>query len=110
MARERSVARRTRGARAHVVAIAVIVVAVLVAFAPAFTNGFVIWDDDLNFLDNQSYRGLGVAQLRWMFTTLLGGHYQPLAWVTLGLDYTLWGMDARGYHLTNVVLHAATAV
>jgi len=30
--------------------------------------------------------------------------------MTLGLDYLLWGMDPAGYHLSNVLLHVATAV
>lgn len=68
------------------------------------------WDDDANFLLNPDYRGLGLAQLKWMWTTFHLGHWMPLSWMTLGLDYLLWGMDPRGYHLTNVVLHAAGAV
>jgi len=38
------------------------------------------------------------------------GHYTPLTWMTLGLDYLLWGMDPAGYHLTNLLIHMATAV
>jgi Tfp pilus assembly protein PilF len=38
------------------------------------------------------------------------GHYIPLTWMTFGLDYLLWGMQPRGYHLTNLVLHAANGV
>src|SRR5438552_12395329 len=30
--------------------------------------------------------------------------------MTLGLDYLLWGMNPVGYHLTNLLLHAANAV
>src|SRR6266852_5911122 len=44
-----------------------------------------------------------------MWTTHLG-HYIPLTWMTLGLDYLLWGMNPVGYHLTNLLLHAANAV
>jgi tetratricopeptide (TPR) repeat protein len=40
---------------------------------------------------------------------VLGGHYMPLTWMTLGLDYVLWGMRPGGYHLTNLVLHALAA-
>jgi CPA2 family monovalent cation:H+ antiporter-2 len=29
--------------------------------------------------------------------------------MTLGLDYVLWGMQPRGYHLTSVLLHALAA-
>ena len=38
------------------------------------------------------------------------GHYIPLTWLTLGLDYLVWGMDPRGYHLTSLLFHAATAL
>lgn len=79
------------------------------AFLPALHAGFVTWDDDRNFTDNLAYRGLGATQLHWMWTTFHMGHYVPISWMTLGLDYVLWGMDARGYHLTNVVIHAACA-
>ena len=37
-------------------------------------------------------------------------HYIPLSWMTLGLDYKLWGMNPFGYHLTNVLIHTANAV
>src|SRR5262249_4133077 len=47
--------------------------------------------------------------LRWMFTTFHLGPYQPLSWVTLGLDYVLWGMQPAGYHVTSILLHSAAA-
>src|SRR2546429_5681559 len=79
------------------------------AFLRALQNQFVNWDDKDNFLDNPHYRGLGWTHLRWMWTTHLG-HYIPLTWMTLGLDYLLWGMNPVGYHLTSLLLHAANAV
>jgi Tfp pilus assembly protein PilF len=78
------------------------------AFLPALQNQFV-WDDDENFVDNYHYRGLGWTQLRWMWTAFHLGHYIPLTWMTFGLDYLLWGMNPVGYHLTNLVAHAANA-
>lgn len=34
-----------------------------------------------------------------------GGHYwRPLVHLSFGLDYALWGLDARGYHLTDFAL------
>src|SRR5262249_22765920 len=82
----------------------------VIAFLPVLANGFVSWDDDKNFLQNPHFRGLGPAQLRWMWTTFHMGHYVPLSWMTLGFDYTLWGMNPLGYHLTSLLLHAANAV
>lgn len=79
------------------------------AFLPALGGEFLNWDDDANFLGNLHYRGLGPNNLRWMFTDTFG-HYMPLTWLTLGLDYVLWGMNPFGYHLTNLLLHALDAV
>ena len=88
----------------------VLIVAVFAAFLPALQNGFVLWDDDMNLVENLDYRGLSTAHLRWMFTTFHGGQYQPLTWLSFGLDYVLWEMNPAGYHLTSLLLHAANAV
>ena len=97
---------RFGGARAVPWAIAALTVLV---FSPALWNGFVDWDDQVNLVGNVAYRGLGWTQLSWMFTTTLMGHYIPLTWLSFGLDYTLWGMNPLGYHLTSILLHAASA-
>src|SRR3989475_773042 len=82
----------------------------LAAFLPTLHNQFVNWDDDVNFLDNPHYRGLGWSQLRWMWTTFHMAHYIPLTWMTLGMDYLIWGMNPVGYHLTSLLLHVTSAV
>ncbi len=83
---------------------------VFTAFIPALDNGFVNWDDDENFLDNPYYRGLGVAQMKWAWSTFRLGVYQPLAWILFEAQYVFWKLDPRGYHLTSMILHAANAV
>lgn len=88
----------------------VVALITFVVFVPALKNGFVTWDDDRNFLMNPRYRGLGMPELRWMWTTFHMGHYVPLTWMTLGLDYALWGMNPAGYHLTSLLLHTANTV
>ena len=92
----------------RIIPLALALVAFLV-FLPALWNGFVRWDDHLNLLENQDYRGLTWPQVRWMFSTLLLGHWIPLTWLTFGLDYVLWGMEPAGYHLTSLVIFALNA-
>ena len=87
-----------------------IALATILVFIPLLRNDFVTWDDYNNLIGNPAYRGLGWDQLRWMFTTFHLGHYQPLSWITFGLDYLLWGMNPLGYHLTNLAFHVANAV
>jgi len=78
-------------------------------FAPCVHFGFLRWDDLANYTANLHYRGLGWANLEWMFTYHVGP-YQPLSWLTLGLDYDFWGLNPRGFHLTNLLLHCSNAV
>src|SRR5437763_3532144 len=94
--------KESRGASAWLVP-AIVLAVTCVTFLPALHGQFVNWDDDHNFLTNPFYRGLGWPELKWMFTTFLLGPYQPLSWLTLGLDFRLWGMNPYGYHLTNLL-------
>jgi hypothetical protein len=99
-------------ARSRLVSIAIpfaIALVTLLAFAPTLDNGFTNWDDNKNITDNLHYRGLEWTQLRWMLTATLFGHWMPVTWLTLGLDYVVWKMNPLGYHLTSLLLHAACA-
>ncbi len=87
-----------------------VALASFLAFLPILQNGFVNGDDPANILDNPNFRGLGWTELRWMFTTFHLTLYRPLTWVTLGMDYLLWGLDPAGYHLTSLILHVVNAV
>src|SRR5262245_61610553 len=83
---------------------------VIAAFIPVLDNGFVDWDDDLNFFKNPYYRGLGLTQVKWAWSAFWVGVYQPVAWMLFGAQYLVWELDPRGYHLTSLLLHAANAV
>ena len=87
-----------------------IVVLTALAFWPALDGEFLNWDDDKLLVNNLHYRGLGAAQWRWMFTTYLLGHYQPVNWVSFGGDYLAWGLVPFGYHLTNLLVFALGAL
>ena len=81
----------------------------IVPFIPAFSAPFVGLDDAAVLLSVDGYRGLGPDNLRWMFTTTHMGHYQPLTWLSYAIDHALWGMNPRGYHATNILIHAVNA-
>lgn len=87
-----------------------LVVLTVIAFYPVLQNEFVNWDDDRNIVENPFYRGLHWTNIRWMFTTFHMGHYHPLTWLTLSIDYLFWGLNPFGYHLTNLLLHSVNAV
>jgi Flp pilus assembly protein TadD len=78
-------------------------------FLPALRGDFLNWDDSINFVANPHYRGLGWAQIKWMLSATLMGHYIPVTWLSFGLNYALGGMSPWGYHAGNLVLHGANA-
>jgi tetratricopeptide (TPR) repeat protein len=83
-------------------ALAVLVVAV---FAGVLRNGFV-WDDRQYILDNARVAGgLSAGAVRWALTATDAGNWHPLTWLSHLLDVTFFGLDPRGPHLVNVLLH-----
>lgn len=93
--------------------ITAIFVLVIVAFGPSLSNGFSDFDDYGFLLERTQWRGLGLANLTWMFSTFNLGHYQPLTYFSYALEWTVFGPDldrvARAMHSTNLALHATTA-
>jgi tetratricopeptide (TPR) repeat protein len=82
-----------------------IVAAVIAAFWPVFSAGF-IWDDDTMLTTNPLMHGL----LRTIWFSSEPIDYFPLTYTSLWLEWRMWGMNALGYHVTNVLLHAASCV
>src|SRR5690348_5210923 len=81
-----------------------------VVFAPGLNGTFLNWDDDRSLLNNFAFRGLGVTQLVWSFTTTLLGHYAPLTWLSFSLTYAVAGMAPWAYHAGNLALHSLNAI
>src|SRR5262249_2133205 len=79
------------------------------ALQPIVENEFLTWDDDLNFVKNPYYRGLGWSQVAWAWTTFHLGSYPPLGWMLFSAEWSIWGVEPRGYHAVSLLLHAATA-
>ena len=79
---------------------AALVVAVFLAYQPAWQGGFV-WDDDTHLLNNPVLKPGGV------FRTWVPGsyvNYWPLTFTAYWLQYQLWGLEPVGFHLVNIAL------
>jgi protein O-mannosyl-transferase len=83
----------------------------LAVFGHACANEFVNYDDPQYVTDNPHVRaGLSGAGVRWAFRATEALNWHPLTWLSLQLDHDLFGPRPWGYHLTNVLLHAANAL
>ena len=80
-------------------------------FAQSVGHGFIIFDDPAYITANINVRdGLSWKTVRWAFSTTYFGNWSPLVWLSHALDCQLYGLDAWGHHLSNVVLHTAACL
>ena len=97
-------------ARSRNALFALLALAAAAPFLPALTAPFLEWDDAVNLGQNPYWRGFSPANIRWMLTTMFGGPYQPLSWLSYAFDYTLWGANPMAMRLTNYALHGFSSV
>ncbi len=88
-----------------------LLLAVGLVFGRTLRHEFINIDDNVCVYENaQVTRGLGVEGIVWAFTSRQNGSWDPLTRISHILDWQLYHENAWGHHLTNLVLHAATAV
>jgi tetratricopeptide (TPR) repeat protein len=104
-------AQTMRYRREAAISVALAVLTVLV-FSPALDDEFLrAFDDQLYVTGNEHVLGgLSWRNLGWAFATDEAANWHPLTWVSLQADATLFGPGPRGFHRTNVLLHAANGV
>ena len=85
-----------------------LVAAILLAYSPAWHGGF-IWDDDTYVRQNILLTAPDGLRRIW-FSMESPSQYFPLTFTTFYLERALWGLNPAGYHLVNIVLHAANAL
>ncbi|MBI1371516.1 MAG: tetratricopeptide repeat protein [Phycisphaera sp.] len=101
---------RPRRRRDTVIAAVAIFLGVFALYARAITFDQVIFDDELFVFQNTHVaQGLTWSNFIWAMTDTSTTGWYPLHHLSYMLDTTLWGHDAWGYHLTNVLLHALNA-
>jgi len=67
--------------------------------------GFVFDDRVYVTQNSQIQSGITLNGFRWAFSTSYGDLWNPLIWLSFMFDYQLHGLNAGGYHLTNLILH-----
>ncbi len=82
----------------------------ILAWSNSFTAPFE-FDDHTSIIDNASIRHLW--SFGWLRPPATAGETvsgRPVLNFTLAVNYALGGLDVRGYHLVNMLLHAAAAL
>ena len=98
--------------RAKLIGICLFLAAItLVVFSRTFHYGFANYDDDGYVYQNSVVQqGLTLSGIGWAFTHTTAAIWHPLTMISYLLDDQFYGLNAGGYHVTNVVLHATVVL
>lgn len=100
---------RLAASRAWSAAFLLLVVALVFGQTLAFS--FLNWDDNFMVTANDFVRhGFTRQGLAWLPTGIIAYSWHPLTNLSWMLDASLWGRWAGGFHLGNVVYHAAAVL
>jgi len=83
----------------------------LIAYEPLRHNDFVYFDDHRYVTENPNVLG-GITRdsVVWAFTESHAANWHPLTSISHILDCELFGLNALGHHLVNLLLHILTTV
>ena len=88
-----------------------LVLATFAIYSQVQNHGFLILDDHKYIKDNWKIKsGLSSESISWAFTTFYFSNWHPMTWLSYILDYQLYGLNPKGYHLTNLFFHIANAL
>ncbi len=72
---------------------------------------FVNYDDPPYVSENSNIQhGITLKAVEWAFTSGYAANWHPLTWLSHMLDWQLFGSNAGGHHLTNLIFHIANAL
>jgi protein O-mannosyl-transferase len=78
----------------------------LAVFWQVYQYDFINIDDDRYVTKNTDVqKGITPEGVVWAFSSISAQYWHPVTWLSLMLDYQLFGLNASGYHVTNLILH-----
>ena len=92
--------------------IPILIVALVTIVFAVYGNslpGEFLYDDESQIVENTRLHKSNIANLfkySLLFDKKNVGFYRPIQSLTIKSDYFLWGLDPKGFHLTNILLHA----
>ncbi len=83
----------------------------LAVYWPVTGNDFVDYDDNDYVTQNPHVQdGLSGRSFTWVWTSDVARNWHPVTMISHMADYQIYGMKARGHHVTNLLLHVANVV
>ena len=107
---ESRIARLTSSERSLIIA-ALLALSVMAVYWQVRNHEFVTFDDNIYVYENKMVlSGLNWSSIIWAFTTGTQANWHPLTWLSIMVDYELFGVNAGWHHLMSAVIHAVNTV
>ena len=88
-----------------------LVIATLSVFWQIQNNKFVNYDDETYITKNSHVRtGMRFENVTWAFASMYASNWHPLTWLSHMLDCQIYGLNPKGHHLNNLLLHIANTL
>jgi tetratricopeptide (TPR) repeat protein len=96
-----------------------VAIIIIVAFAVYFNSlsNFFVYDDSSQILQNELIRNISnipkiftSSVLRYQKIDVVSNYYRPLMHIIYMVNYLIFGLEPRGFHLVNVLFHAGSCV
>ena len=88
-----------------------LIVSIFAVYGQIQDHEFINYDDPTYVTENLNIQaGLTSESISWAFTTFSEGNWSPVTWFSHMLDYQLYGLQAKGHHLTNLFFHIANSL
>jgi hypothetical protein len=83
----------------------------LLVYLPMLWHGFVNYDDPDYITNNPHVQaGLTWPGIVWAFQSGEASNWHPLTWISHMADWQLFGRNAAGHHLVNLLFHTANTL
>jgi len=103
---------RKAGRMRSIILVAVALVAITLAVYSQTGNFQFLGFDDDEYVTNNLHVASGITgeNFVWAFTSFDASNWHPITWLSHMVDVQLYGMNPRGHHLTNVVVHTISSL
>lgn len=96
--------------RPNIIPLLLIVLSTAAVYSRLLGHDFQNLDDPLYVTLNSAITGFTWQHIKEVFSTFYIGNYAPVQMLSYMADYTLFGMRAGGFLLTNIIIHTANGV
>ncbi len=97
----------------NIIIITLIIILTALSYINTLNNSFV-YDDNTYVVENRQIRSASNIPKAFISSyppdSKGQGLYRPLVTVSYIIDYALWGLNPKGFHLANIIFHILTSI